>query len=203
MDDDGQFCSGRGNCTLKPSQVTELLVGETVAEGFGQCSCAYGFIGRLCHLECPGGAGNVCNGNGLCLEDGTCQCLGGYGGERCQFKNREIVKFGSMSAIIIITAMLVATVVLVSGVVITQRARARKLGYYDMVYMGDEGDVLEMQPEMDASMVDRCADGVLDCVESLHATAGVPTRRANKSHSSDSSGEDKVMASHLDTSDLD
>jgi len=72
MDDDGQFCSGRGNCTLKPSQVTELLVGETVAEGFGQCSCAYGFIGRLCHLECPGGAGNVCNGNGLCLEDGTC-----------------------------------------------------------------------------------------------------------------------------------
>mmetsp|Transcript_34367 Transcript_34367/g.67157 ORF Transcript_34367/g.67157 Transcript_34367/m.67157 type:complete len:309 (+) Transcript_34367:2-928(+) len=115
MDDDGMFCSGRGNCTLKPGVDQKTL---SMGKVPGECECEYGFIGRLCHLECPGGSGNVCSGNGLCLEDGQCQCLAGYGGERCQFKNREVEKFGSMSALFIIMGMLAATIILVFCVVL-------------------------------------------------------------------------------------
>ena len=69
-----------------------------------------------------------------------------YGGERCQFKNREVVKFGSMSALAIITAMLVTTILLIFCVVVKQRARIRKLGYYDTVYTDETGDIEVRQP---------------------------------------------------------
>jgi hypothetical protein len=63
----------------------------------------------------------VCSGNGLCLDNGECQCLSGYGGERCQFKNREVQKFGSMSALAIVISMLITTLVLVGCVVVKVR----------------------------------------------------------------------------------
>lgn len=54
----------------------------------GTCApdCAPGRYGINCE-ECPGGAGNACNGNGLCsdgdLGDGSCDCEVGFLGASC------------------------------------------------------------------------------------------------------------------------
>jgi hypothetical protein len=43
--------------------------------GNGQCSCAYGYGGPLCEIECPGGASNPCNGHGVCNAlTAACSC---------------------------------------------------------------------------------------------------------------------------------
>jgi hypothetical protein len=37
-------------------------------------------------MECPGGAQNPCNGNGLCTAEGTCACFHGYRNSDCSKK---------------------------------------------------------------------------------------------------------------------
>src|SRR5690606_11899298 len=51
------------------------------------CSaCPAGWFGEDCQDECPGGASNACNGNGVCLDGagtGECVCADGWTGESC------------------------------------------------------------------------------------------------------------------------
>ncbi|KAK3753425.1 hypothetical protein RRG08_056317 [Elysia crispata] len=46
-------------------------------------ACCQGFWGDNCD-ECPGGASNQCNGNGVCMKDGTCSCDSGFRGTACE-----------------------------------------------------------------------------------------------------------------------
>ncbi len=50
-------------------------------EGDGSCTCAAGYKGPTCAIECLGGHENPCNGNGTCQDDGTCACTNGAGGD--------------------------------------------------------------------------------------------------------------------------
>ena len=50
--------------------------------------CPSGHYGKKCK-PCPGGADNVCSGNGACIGDGLrsgtgkCSCVGGFTGKAC------------------------------------------------------------------------------------------------------------------------
>eukprot|EP00960_Hanusia_phi_P068540 766870-Hanusia_phi.AAC.2 len=46
-----------------------------------QISCPENFYGPLCRVQCNRNA--TCSGRGECLQNGTCACEDGWGGERC------------------------------------------------------------------------------------------------------------------------
>ena len=55
--------------------------------GFCLRGCSPGFWGADCVSECPGGADDPCNGNGICNDDaggdGTCDCVEPWGTAAC------------------------------------------------------------------------------------------------------------------------
>ena len=69
-------CSGHGAC----------LGGRNSS---GRCACDYGWGGRACDVECPGGARFPCSLHGACLADGACECYrdavnGYWTGDACE-----------------------------------------------------------------------------------------------------------------------
>jgi len=156
LTEDGTYCSGRGNCSAHLDQVLGTEIGV--------CKCVYGYFGRLCDRECPGGASSVCSDNGVCLDNGDCECWSGYGGDKCQFKNKEVATFGSMSALIILVSMLVVTVVLVVTIVL-KNAVARRREYRSMVNEDEEGRAGSAAMDLPSHwFLDRCADKILDVI---------------------------------------
>jgi len=138
LSDDGTYCSGRGNCSAvsltsssSPKVQEEAAREASVSLGggggadmdveLGMCTCQYGYFGRLCDRECPGGASSACSDCGRCLDNGDCECWPGYGGDKCQFKNKEVQKFGSMAALSIVLGMLMITMVLVMAILLKQK----------------------------------------------------------------------------------
>lgn len=73
---------GQNLCNVYPSGRYDNWVGEncTIKCVYGQyasskCQCDYGYWGRNCSEECPGGAFNPCNGRGQCdVDTGECKC---------------------------------------------------------------------------------------------------------------------------------
>jgi hypothetical protein len=68
--EDYHVCSGKGQCFLYPSP---------------HCICSGGWSGVNCEIEAPcgsSGCGHLCNGHGVCTNDGQ-------GGERCYCKGEE------------------------------------------------------------------------------------------------------------------
>jgi alpha-tubulin suppressor-like RCC1 family protein len=63
----------------------------------GSCVCAQGWTGDECKQECAPNASNPCNGNGRCLDDGTCDCTDengidvGWRGSVCNIKCKGTV----------------------------------------------------------------------------------------------------------------
>ena len=88
---------GAGACARMWRAVQVLIVcvlvwwcvSKTWIDGGGGVGCA-GYFGRLCDRECPGGASSPCSDSGRCLDNGDCECWSGYGGDKCQFKNKEV-----------------------------------------------------------------------------------------------------------------
>ena len=136
LSDDGTYCSGRGNCSAvsvqkgSPSSsgrsearsVVSSLAGATGDEILGMCSCEYGYYGRLCDRECPGGAASPCSDSGSCLDNGDCECWSGYSGDKCQFKSKEVKKFGNIVALSILSVMFLITMLLVAWILIKVNA---------------------------------------------------------------------------------
>ena len=53
-------------------------------EVYLQCSCRDGHYGAdRCDQNCPGGVDNPCNGRGICLVNGQCECQGHWNGTAC------------------------------------------------------------------------------------------------------------------------
>ena len=77
--DDG--LSGSGRCVCARSSVLGFWAGLRCND------CVLGYFGPGCLGRCPGPAGLVCNGHGVCGEgptgDGLCRCVPGYGGAAC------------------------------------------------------------------------------------------------------------------------
>lgn len=80
---------GQNLCSVYPSGRYDNWVGEncTTRCVYGQyvsnrCQCDYGYWGRNCTKECPGGAVNPCSGNGQCnIETGKCECYQNWQGD--------------------------------------------------------------------------------------------------------------------------
>ena len=50
----------------------------------GNCVCVNGFYGQTCQIECPGGSGNSCYGQGNCNRiDGSCDCQINFATSSC------------------------------------------------------------------------------------------------------------------------
>ena len=81
--DEGLGLYGEGEACVDGS---DCLSGACEA-GFCLRGCSPGFWGVDCTDECPGGAINACNGNGICNDDaggdGTCDCASPWGGADC------------------------------------------------------------------------------------------------------------------------
>ncbi len=60
--------------------------------------------------ECPGGALNICGGNGICLDSGECQCHSGWSGYNC---SRECPGCVSYSPLPVFDYMLIYTCIYV------------------------------------------------------------------------------------------
>lgn len=203
-DDDGliSYCSGRGNCSAVTLSSAAPPKGqeEAAREGslsqtgdrdveLGMCTCQYGYFGRLCDRECPGGAASACSDSGRCLDNGDCECWSGYGGDKCQFKNKEVQNFGSMAALSIVLSMLVVTVLLVMGILL-KKAVARRMEQrsYRTMHNMDEEDLRDSGAQgasngdcsrsaddgMSHPLLDAMADKMLDCLPRLPRWLALP-----------------------------
>src|SRR5271170_3099500 len=83
-----------GSCTTqqvccKTPQGTEKCA---TAQTSNPATCLPGYYGANC-MACPGGASNVCSGNGACSQNvagsGLCTCNAGFTGAACQNKTSQ------------------------------------------------------------------------------------------------------------------
>ncbi|KAK3755990.1 hypothetical protein QZH41_003343 [Actinostola sp. cb2023] len=80
---------GQSLCNVYPSGRYDDWVGAncTIKCIYGQysskkCKCDYGYWGRNCSEECPGGAVNPCSGRGQCdVKTGECKCYPNWRGD--------------------------------------------------------------------------------------------------------------------------
>eukprot|EP00117_Sycon_ciliatum_P046415 scpid60699/ scgid33248/ Sushi, nidogen and EGF-like domain-containing protein 1; Insulin-responsive sequence DNA-binding protein 1 len=94
-----RFCSGKGQCVLKPSTTPSY-----------ECSCQAGYYGDECQNDMclEDGSDSTCQNGGTCIRISAapfylCQCPANYGGDRCEtakdhcrHHNRILEEFGTL-----------------------------------------------------------------------------------------------------------
>ena len=94
-------CTVSGQCACEKAYITKYSTEKAIStEVGGQARSniveskfdTTGWRGEACEIKCPGydentkSMLNVCNGHGVCNNDGACECQMGYIGEECEFK---------------------------------------------------------------------------------------------------------------------
>ena len=89
----GTMCNSRGVCDSScPGSPAQCICTSDATSGYWDgiaCQdCRYGYFGIECKFQCPGGAINPCNSQGLCIGGiygpGICDCYDGYAGTSCE-----------------------------------------------------------------------------------------------------------------------